>query len=799
MSLDCIEVQQQLGCWTNSSGVSVSVKIVTEYRKGTDGELVAYKTRYLDSADNVLTIPAGDVVTLGECCGNCTPQEIDGCANNVPYKQLVYINGSTVTTKYLNLSTGAVSSTAPAGFTAGLCSDVEQDTRTCYAAGADIYTRIVAGGVVTFLKNGTRLTAAADIAVAQTVVDNATFETIVNCVEEQDSQVCYSKTTTTTGTAQSPATGTTIVPMAVVSGAWGTVTSDMSMFGSSTDPASTFTAPWVVVSGTPSFIRDDNGGGIGSTEKHVRLDQGDAFGATLQAYQGVQYRVNDGIFRKVDDTVAGATTIRISARSPSGVTTVIKSISSTRVGGSSGWDGFGSDVVFTATETGTYTVIFENISAVPLRTLAEQIIVNNASGEVISTVSTTVYYRKVIQNGVETWYDANGNVLSTPPDVSTFTIATCPDCVCTLNVLTTVQPTPTTTGNTTNLNSTFKDAAGDTWIVDLNGDAIKVDGADITCQALMDTETFTATAGQTSFTLAQTPSGDVRFSRNGAALADAAATVTGNTVTYVPSANSNFAMVAGDRVEITYVYNVCTNAANPTIVDGSETKVVAGTGVTVTGTGTVGNPYVVSATSTPNGETVYINTTNPATATIFDLNNPPAVNDATLKQSDDNIYVGTDGSLWTYNTATGLYTTYVPTTVRWRARSNGGFTPAINTVTDVTNWATPIHNTHPTAWNATTREFTVPIAGYYRVSGQFVEGGSWAAGDYLQLAVAVNGSTAAAWQERVEASVGTNIRVTGYAEIYMAAGAKVKFQVLSARANAVSSNSLLNEFAISLM
>ena len=42
----------------------------------------------------------------------------------------------------------------------------------------------------------------------------------------------------------------------------------------------------------------------------------------------------------------------------------------------------------------------------------------------------------------------------------------------TLNVLPTVQPTPTATGNTTNLNTTFKDASGTTWIVDKNGDAI---------------------------------------------------------------------------------------------------------------------------------------------------------------------------------------------------------------------------------------------------------------------------------------------------------------------------------------
>lgn len=46
-----------------------------------------------------------------------------------------------------------------------------------------------------------------------------------------------------------------------------------------------------------------------------------------------------------------------------------------------------------------------------------------------------------------------------------------------LNVLTDVQPTPTATGNTTNLNSTFKDAAGNTWIVDSNGDAVQAGNA----------------------------------------------------------------------------------------------------------------------------------------------------------------------------------------------------------------------------------------------------------------------------------------------------------------------------------
>jgi hypothetical protein len=43
-----------------------------------------------------------------------------------------------------------------------------------------------------------------------------------------------------------------------------------------------------------------------------------------------------------------------------------------------------------------------------------------------------------------------------------------------LDVILTAQPTPTATGNTTNLNSTFKDTNGDSWIVDKDGEAIKL-------------------------------------------------------------------------------------------------------------------------------------------------------------------------------------------------------------------------------------------------------------------------------------------------------------------------------------
>lgn len=83
------------------------------------------------------------------------------------------------------------------------------------------------------------------------------------------------------------------------------------------------------------------------------------------------------------------------------------------------------------------------------------------------------------------------------------------------------------------------------------------------CIPYLETETFEATAGQTSFVLANTPNGDVRFSRNGSTVADNAATVSGNTVTYVPAENNSEALLATDRIDISYVYAVCDVAVEP--------------------------------------------------------------------------------------------------------------------------------------------------------------------------------------------------------------------------------------------
>jgi len=87
-------------------------------------------------------------------------------------------------------------------------------------------------------------------------------------------------------------------------------------------------------------------------------------------------------------------------------------------------------------------------------------------------------------------------------------------------------------------------------------------------------ESFTATAGQTSFTISQTPVDDVLFIRNGSTLKKTARTVSGTTVTYDPAANNNNALVAGDDIEIFYTYEDCSGSApagvyvtNVTLID----------------------------------------------------------------------------------------------------------------------------------------------------------------------------------------------------------------------------------------
>jgi hypothetical protein len=59
--------------------------------------------------------------------------------------------------------------------------------------------------------------------------------------------------------------------------------------------------------------------------------------------------------------------------------------------------------------------------------------------------------------------------------------------------------------------------------------------------------------------------------------------------------------------------------------------------------------YLKSVLPTTYTQTVYVNNINPNSATIFDLNNPPTVNNNALKTDVNNLYIGSDASAWVYN------------------------------------------------------------------------------------------------------------------------------------------------------
>jgi hypothetical protein len=104
---------------------------------------------------------------------------------------------------------------------------------------------------------------------------------------------------------------------------------------------------------------------------------------------------------------------------------------------------------------------------------------------------------------------------------------------------------------------------GQVLTIDENGDAVwetPTGGSTSACVYRMETETFTATDGQTEFTLEHTPIDDVSGSRNGIALDDAAFTVSGDTVTYVPASNNGSLLCAGQRVTISYTWEDCSAA-----------------------------------------------------------------------------------------------------------------------------------------------------------------------------------------------------------------------------------------------
>lgn len=201
-------------------------------------------------------------------------------------------------------------------------------------------------------------------------------------------------------------------------------------------------------------------------------------------------------------------------------------------------------------------------------------------------------------------------------------------------------------------------------------------------------------------------------------------------------------------------------------------------------------------------KTVYVNATSPNAATIFDLANPPATNDDSLKADPNNIYIGHDSSTWTYNSSTSTYSTYVPpTTVPHGvlAYAITGLSIPNGAVQSITGYSTTT-NTAGSGWNAATGEFTAQRAGWYDVSmGILFEAGNWAKGSQARAIITKNGNyvTSNSYFTHVAVSGSYVGSVTSTTKVYMNAGDVVRAQTYQNSGSAkLLTGGIYNTFSI---
>lgn len=245
-------------------------------------------------------------------------------------------------------------------------------------------------------------------------------------------------------------------------------------------------------------------------------------------------------------------------------------------------------------------------------------------------------------------------------------------------------------------------------------------------------ETFTATAGQTSFTVAHTPSGNVALSINGVTVAATAATNLLAVVTYNQAVNG-YTLKAGDRVTITYVYgsssanalgglsdvtltapatgqiltyNATTsrwvNTVGPTafgnLTNGTSNVAVAASGnVTI---GVDGNANIATFTSTGfvSNTNVTLSGPNVSLGNVANLHIAGGSNSQTL---------ATDG--------TGNLSFVTPSKIVFNAYSTGSYTfPASYTAVTI-KYDTKMYDPQ-TLYDTSTGRFQPKVAGWYQIT-----------------------------------------------------------------------------------
>jgi hypothetical protein len=182
-----------------------------------------------------------------------------------------------------------------------------------------------------------------------------------------------------------------------------------------------------------------------------------------------------------------------------------------------------------------------------------------------------------------------------------------------------------------------------------------------TSTALEDAKAYSDAKDETTLALAH----DYTDSRTSEALADANAYSDENDATILASANAytdnKTAMVLSDAVAHSDANDAATLASAKTYADGKAASTLADANAhsdaNDVNTLSAANAYTDSKTTKTYANVVYVNSSSPASASIFDKLNPPATNDPALAKSSDNLYIGSDGSTWVWDTALNNYIT----------------------------------------------------------------------------------------------------------------------------------------------
>jgi hypothetical protein len=514
-------------------------------------------------------------ISFNNQTGCNTNASLQACANNVPY--LVIVKDGCCedeVLKYINLEDGTITTTRPAGLTIGACDpSASVNSNICFeftVSGETVSIRVATvNGVVTYYEAGVEVTDVTRISEIDALIAGATSDNVACCTDCQtipDGQVCYEISTTKTYQAAEAfdiEKGAAGVPEYIAKIYLRIIATDVMAQEINFSPAlqvwngSTLITPAALTTALTN---------AGYLQKWQLVDP------RIDRFE-VQYDGTTVHVYVFDEADAYTTSNRIANHG------VDFSLSST-----------GSPISF-GQQFGPYT----NVTST-----------STSSYKTVTANGLTDYYKDdvLLTNGTDI-ANAQAAIETALPE----NVVCCPDCGgggggTLTDTLTSGHNIGTYTdgdGNVTTIKETVTTLVANTdgtyTYTNENGVATAINVTP--CKSYMETQTFTATAGQTTFTLLAAPAGDVDFTRNGSSLSDGAATVSGNVVTYVPSQNNNEALLANDRIDITYVYTICTGTA--TVVDGSETKVTAGTGITVTGTGTVADPYIVNSTATTAG------------------------------------------------------------------------------------------------------------------------------------------------------------------------------------------------------